>query len=149
MGGFPEASSNRGRVTDLLADTHVVVWALFEPNRLSSSARNILLTAESTGSRVYLSAITLVEITYLAEKGRLHPDIAPNLWAVLQDVGGPFEVLPITAGVARAIEQVPREVVPDMPDRLIAASAIAFGLPLVTADRRLRSLPPTLCTVLW
>jgi predicted nucleic acid-binding protein len=40
--------------------------------------------------------------------------------------------------VARAVGRVPRETVPDMPDRIIAATAIHLDLPLVSRDGRIR-----------
>jgi predicted nucleic acid-binding protein len=48
-------------------------------------------------------------------------------------------IAPVDASVANALENVPRNIVPDMPDRIIAATALHLGLPLVTRDRRLQS----------
>jgi len=41
--------------------------------------------------------------------------------------------------VATALKDIPRNLVPDMPDRIIAATALHLGLPLVTRDRRLQA----------
>src|SRR6266705_311104 len=48
-------------------------------------------------------------------------------------------IAPVDASVANALEKIPRTIVPDMPDRIIAATALHLGLPLVTRDRRLHS----------
>ena len=48
---------------------------------------------------------------------------------------------PVDMGVARAVEMAPRDSVPDPIDRMIAATSVALGVPLVTRDRKLRSLP--------
>jgi predicted nucleic acid-binding protein len=45
----------------------------------------------------------------------------------------------VDAGVADALQNIPRDVVPDMPDGIIAATALQFGLPLITRDRRIQS----------
>lgn len=45
----------------------------------------------------------------------------------------------LVARVATALRRIPRSVVPDVPDRIIAATALYLGLPLVTRDRRLQS----------
>jgi PIN domain nuclease of toxin-antitoxin system len=45
----------------------------------------------------------------------------------------------IDRGVADAVAQIPRAVVPDMPDRIIAATAPNLGLPLVTADYKIQA----------
>jgi predicted nucleic acid-binding protein len=41
--------------------------------------------------------------------------------------------------MVEAMAQIPRDVVPDLPDRMIAATAVHLGLPLVTADHRIRA----------
>jgi PIN domain nuclease of toxin-antitoxin system len=59
---------------------------------------------------------------------------------VLEKSGGIFEVAPVDMGVATAVESVPRDCISDPFDRMIGATAVALGLPLVTADRKLRRL---------
>ncbi|HVI09678.1 MAG TPA: PIN domain-containing protein [Candidatus Binatia bacterium] len=48
-------------------------------------------------------------------------------------------IAPVDAAVASAIGKIPRDIVPDMPDRIIAATASHFDAELVTRDRRLHS----------
>jgi predicted nucleic acid-binding protein len=48
-------------------------------------------------------------------------------------------IYPVSDDVARALRQISREVVPDMPDRIIAATALYFHLPLITRDARIRA----------
>jgi PIN domain nuclease of toxin-antitoxin system len=52
-------------MSDVLADTHTIVWSLFEPSRLSPTALSTL-TAAAQGGRILISAITIVELNYLA-----------------------------------------------------------------------------------
>ncbi|MCA9438394.1 MAG: PIN domain-containing protein, partial [Candidatus Omnitrophica bacterium] len=49
-----------------------------------------------------------------------------------------IKVLPIEPAIIDSIEHIHRESVPDLPDRIIAATALHRGLPLVTRDRQLR-----------
>ncbi len=49
-----------------------------------------------------------------------------------------IKIVPVDRRVAQALESVPREAVPDMPDRIIAATARYLRLPLVTSDRRIQ-----------
>jgi PIN domain nuclease of toxin-antitoxin system len=94
-------------------------------------------------ARIHISGISLVEIVYLEKKGRIGPLRQHQLDDALrnQEEFG-LRLVPIDGGVAQALRRVPRDVVPDMPDRIIAATALRLGLPLVTKDARIRSLPP-------
>ena len=51
----------------------------------------------------------------------------------------PTEV-PLDLDIACAVGQIPRTIVPDMPDRIIAATAFHLGLPLVTRDSKIQAL---------
>ena len=48
-------------------------------------------------------------------------------------------VQPADEAVAQAVYKIPRDIAPDMPDRIIAATALHLGLPLVKRDRRLQN----------
>ncbi|HVI09679.1 MAG TPA: PIN domain-containing protein [Candidatus Binatia bacterium] len=55
----------------LILDTHTVIWYLSRSKELSPTAQLAIETAERNGDDVFISAISLVEIVYLAERGRL------------------------------------------------------------------------------
>lgn len=121
-------------MSDVLADTHSIVWSLFDPRRLSPAAFASLNLASQTG-RIFVSAITLVELNYLTGKKSFpYTGVLPRLVALATDPNEPIELLPLSLQVALAMDQVPRAEIPDMPDRIIAATAVAHQLPLVSAD---------------
>ncbi|WP_088256355.1 type II toxin-antitoxin system VapC family toxin [Fimbriiglobus ruber] len=121
-------------MSDVVADTHSIVWFLFDTPRLSPAADAALTAAISSGRR-YISAITLVELNYLTGKASFpYPGILRHLLSLIADTGEPVDVLPVTLEIARALDQVPRSEVPAMPDRIIAATAVAHKLPLVSTD---------------
>jgi PIN domain nuclease of toxin-antitoxin system len=62
-----------------------------------------------------------------------------QLIQAMDDPASGITLAPITIGVSRAVRSVPRKLVPDMPDRIIAATAVHLGLPLVTADSQIHS----------
>ncbi len=117
----------------VVADTHALVWMLTRPDYLSETARAALAEAET----VWVSAVSLVELVYLTEKRRLAPDLLPRLRAELRRDGSPLAVVALDQTVADAVADVPRTAVPDMPDRVIAASALSLGVPLVTCDAQI------------
>jgi PIN domain nuclease of toxin-antitoxin system len=47
------------------------------------------------------------------------------------------EIIPLTQAIAWAVQQIPREQVPDLPDRVIAATALHLGVPLISRDRQI------------
>lgn len=54
----------------ILLDTHIVLWLAFEPDKLSKRAREAIRTARPEG-RLAIAGISLVELAWLAEKGRV------------------------------------------------------------------------------
>lgn len=81
----------------------------------------------------------MVEIQYLVEKGRLSADDQRMVVAAVDDVQNPARLVPIDRAVVDALGQVHREEVPDMPDRIIAATALSLGVPLLSRDRKIRA----------
>lgn len=120
----------------VVADTHALVWYLFDQERLSSAATQALDAAAEGPDAIWVSAISLVEITYLVEKGRLPAAVLARVVALVDAASG-LSVTPVDSAVARALAAVPRAEVPDMPDRIIAATAVHLGVPLVSRDRKI------------
>ena len=126
-------------MTSLVLDTHAVIWHLCDSSRLSPSARAAIGSTTEGGSPAFVSAITVAEVTYLVEKGRLQKGQLTALLMALRRPDSDLRVQPVDLAVAEALGRIPRSAVPDLPDRIIAATALHLGLPLVTIDHRLRS----------
>jgi PIN domain nuclease of toxin-antitoxin system len=118
----------------IVADTHAAVWYLLNAPNLSMRARAAMDAASDAGDPIYVSSISLVEIVYLVEKGRLPGVIIDRLTAALSDSSAAFVIAPLTESVALAVQRISRNIVADMPDRIIAATALDLNLPLVTRD---------------
>ncbi len=66
-----ELSQGGYLVVRAVADTHAVIWYIFGDTRLSLTARNLIAQIAADGDRVAFSSITLAEIVYLSERGRI------------------------------------------------------------------------------
>ena len=122
-----------------IADTHTALWYLFKNPSLSAVARNFIDEAARVGQGIGLSPISLAEIVYLVEKNRLPASAYVELKNALADPDYVIEEVPFTVEVVDAMRQVPREDVPDMPDRIVAATAVFFGVPAISRDGRIRA----------
>jgi PIN domain nuclease of toxin-antitoxin system len=111
-------------MTSVVADTHSLIWYLLEPNKLSNNAVNALDRACNQGSFIYVSAISIVEINYLVEKRRLPEIVLQRLLEAISDVDIVLNIIPVDLNISLMIRQINRENVSDMPDRIIAATAL-------------------------
>jgi PIN domain nuclease of toxin-antitoxin system len=122
-----------------ILDTHAAIWYLLDTKNLSETVFSLIDGAAASGVPTYISAVSLVEVVYLVERGRIAADAFERIIRELGQDNPAFKVFPLDYNVASPLRSIPRDVVPDMPDRIIAATALHLGLPLVTRDRRLQA----------
>ena len=128
----------------ILLDTHVLVWSQLDPRRLSRAATSALRRAERGGGTA-ISVISLVELASLFARGRV--DYSGNIEASIREYTENVFVLPITLDIAVLTAHFPPDFPSDPVDRIIAATARAEGVPLLTADDRVRRCP--LVKTIW
>jgi PIN domain nuclease of toxin-antitoxin system len=124
---------------DIVIDTHIVIWYFTEPNQLSGSAESAIDKAEANGT-IYVSAITIVELIYLTEKAKIPADVLISLRQALDDPTTAFRLIALSGEVSDEVENISRLIVPEMPDRIIAATALHLNLPLITKDSKILAL---------
>lgn len=94
--------------------------------------------ADRLGEQVAIASITLAEIVYLVEKGRIHNLAFERIVAALEQVRATLVEIPFDRTIARAMRHIDRSQVPDLPDRIVAATALHLGVPLISRDRKIR-----------
>ena len=119
----------------ILLDTHVLVWSVADSQRLTRAAAAAIRQAQRAEG-LAISAITLWELAWLATHGRL--DITGTVESFVEKIASRTVIRSITARVAVLATQLPASYSPDPCDRLIGATALSEGIPLVTKDRNIR-----------
>lgn len=120
----------------ILLDTHVVLWLISDPERLSPKAKAAIEETRNKGDGLAICDITLLELATLSSKGRIN--VAINLGSLLRELEHLFTVLPISAEACARSAQLPAGYPNDPADRIIGATALVEGLTLLTADREIR-----------
>lgn len=123
----------------VVADTHAIVWYLSKPERLSATALQTLDQTSQSGDMIFLSAISIVELQYLTERNRIDRDVLYQILKIVRSNIPSLEIAALDLEVGENLTHIDRAVVPDMPDRIIAATALARRLPLVTCDHKIRA----------
>ncbi len=117
----------------LLLDTHIWLWLLMSPARLSSRVLKELSDAQN---ELWLSPVSLWEVISLCQKGRVKFNQEVSAWILDKLTAAPMVEAPLNHDVALATAhlQMPQR---DPTDRFLVATAKVFELTLVTADERL------------
>jgi PIN domain nuclease of toxin-antitoxin system len=128
----------------ILLDTHVLVWMVAEPKRLSRVALAEIRSAQREGG-IALSAISLWELASLVARGRIraYGTVDASVRLLIEGT----VVKPITPEIAALATQFPDDYPGDPADRLIGATARAEGLALITRDANIRKSP--LLRTIW
>jgi PIN domain nuclease of toxin-antitoxin system len=128
----------------ILLDTHVLVWAVAEPKRLSRTATSAISRARKEDG-LAIAAITLWELAMLVARGRIqaYGTVDASVRLLIEGV----TVKPLTPEIAALAVQFPADYPLDPADRLIGATAQANGMALVTRDEKMRQ--SSLLQTIW
>lgn len=124
--------------TDYVTDTHGLIWYLENSPRLGKQAEAAFDSCDQGNCTIYIPAICVVEIIYLQEKGRITETLLTQFLDELTTHDSGLRVADLTVDSAIALSRIPRQQIPDMPDRIIAATAIHLDLPLISRDRKIQ-----------
>jgi PIN domain nuclease of toxin-antitoxin system len=118
-----------------VADTHAIIWYLFEDGRLSRVAKEFMDDAAKNGEQIGISAISLTEIVYLVEKAKINPETLERLLQSIETGNAALVEIPVTGKVASRMS----DAIPDMPDRIIAATALELSVPIISRDGKIKA----------
>ena len=116
-----------------LLDTHVFLWALSDPGKLSKKA---CAAIQNPAHAVFVSAISSVEITIKQSLGKLQ--VPDGLAAEIETRG--FQHLPFTYRHGERMRELPPHH-QDPFDRMLLAQALEESLTLITHDKKMRQYP--------
>jgi PIN domain nuclease of toxin-antitoxin system len=126
-------------MSQYVTDTHALCWHLTEDPKLSANAKKISQEADSGVHQILIPSIVLIEMVYLAEKSRISDSSLNQVLELIDIIGGSYDEIPLNKDTIKALRYIPREDIPDMPDRIITATAYQLDLPLITKDGKIRN----------
>lgn len=120
-----------------VTDTHALIWYLTESPRLSNVANQCFEACDRGEIKIYLPSICLVELVYLQERNRIPLLFEQKLDEVLKSNQTNLIIAKLDNITVEYMKKIPRDIVPDMPDRIIAATALQLQLPLISCDSKI------------
>lgn len=117
-----------------VTDTQCLLWHLSEDRWLPRSVQRVLDAAEDGRAQVIVPSIVLVEAVFLLQRQKVKDDVFAQLFELSEQPDANFYVTPLDLAVVKALRAFGPAAVPELSDRIIAATALALGLPLLTTD---------------
>lgn len=121
-----------------VTDTHSIVWYMTEDPNLSIKAKRAFEKADNGEDHLFIPCIVFFELLYLTEKRRLTIDFADFISMASSSKN--YRIEPLCLPIIEKSRMISRKEVSDPWDRLIAATSIHLGFPLITRDESLRRI---------
>lgn len=119
---------------NFLLDTHIFLWAIFEPEKISKKLRSLILNHNSIS---YISVISLWEISLKYQLGKIDlKGILPDKLPKIAENDG-FKILGLEINTVSSFYKLPKVKNKDPFDRMLVWQAIKNDLTLVTQDHDL------------
>jgi PIN domain nuclease of toxin-antitoxin system len=125
----------------IVLDTHAWIWFISNPDLLSKRAKKAVNAAVKDKS-LLISSISAWEIALLVAKKRIKLTLDVTDWIAKSESLPFIQFLPVTNSIAVKSVNLPLPLHPDPADRIIIATALSVGAPLVTKDKKLLDYAP-------
>lgn len=120
----------------IVLDTHAWVWFISNPELLSERAKRHVDAAVEEKA-IMISSISVWEVALLIAKKRLILTLELNDWIAKSEMLPFFKFIPVDNSVAIKSVNLPQPLHSDPADRIIIATAISLGAPIVTKDEKI------------
>ena len=124
----------------IVLDTHVWGWWLSDPNVLPAKARTVVREAAANRA-VYVSSISTWEVALLAARDRLTFTMDARDWIARSEALPFLHFVPVDNSIAIRSVRLPPPFHKDPADRIIVATAMSMGVPIVSSDARILKYP--------
>jgi PIN domain nuclease of toxin-antitoxin system len=125
----------------IVLDTHAWIWFISNPDLLSKRAKKAVNTALEDKS-ILISSISAWELALLVTKKRIKLTLDVTDWIAKSESLPFIQSVPVTNSIAVKSVNLPLPLHPDPADRIIIATALSVGAPLVTKDKKLLGYAP-------
>lgn len=122
-------------------DTHTLIWWVSSPEKLSDKAIKTIDRELKRKGEILVSSISVWEIYMLVKRSRLKLTMDIDVW--LQKVESlPFiQFVPVDNKIAAKSVMLPEPLHSDPADRIIIATSLLYGVPLITSDTKILNYP--------
>jgi len=120
----------------IVLDTHAWIWFTSKPEALSKKAQKALEAAVKE-KNVLVSSISVWEVALLVNKKRLKLSMDVTDWIAKSESLPFIQFIPVSNSIAVKSVNLPQPLHSDPADRIIIATALSLGAPLVTKDKKI------------
>ena len=125
----------------IVLDTHAWIWFTSKPEALSKKAQKALEAAVKE-KNVFVSSISVWEVALLVNKKRLKLSMDVTDWIAKSESLPFIQFIPVSNSIAVKSVNLPQPLHPDPADRIIIATALSIGAPLITKDKKISDYAP-------
>ena len=122
----------------IVLDTHVLVWWVSDPDKVSKRVQKVINAEVKTG-QILVSSISVWEIYLLVKKRKLGFSIDIDSWMQKLESMAFLEFVPVDNRIAAKAVMLPDPLHSDPADRIIIATAREVGAQLATSDKKILS----------